>query len=373
MEKKLLSICIPTWNRKEKLGKLLRSIEENIPGMEGGVEVCISDNGSTDGTVEYIKNRAKEFRFENRLFPGEKNEGFDRNVLRVLMMGSGEWLWIIGDDDRIADGGLKKVYGFLEGLPEEAAVAYGPGRGGGGRGDGMLMHGAETLVERPGGFISSILVRKSALCSLERKKMEAGIGTFYMHCWLLRLIGIRNPECKVAEFRKPIIIPERSLRGEKGGVPGGSGTFGTTLSRELWYAGALIYQYSQFIWQNIAEKELWVKYLPFATRKLLGSAFFPVFEMMCEKEFREKTALERIPAGFFLKTFGPMGPAYFVFRSAISAMPRRANGFLFRRVLWCNEKLKITRESRYSFWKEFWGCIPNPAESHGAGPRNSLK
>ncbi|EBH2219729.1 glycosyltransferase, partial [Salmonella enterica] len=47
----LISFCIPTYNRKEYLEELLNSIN-NQEKFNLDIEICISDNASTDGTEE---------------------------------------------------------------------------------------------------------------------------------------------------------------------------------------------------------------------------------------------------------------------------------------------------------------------------------
>ncbi|EDQ3425490.1 glycosyltransferase family 2 protein, partial [Salmonella enterica subsp. enterica serovar 4,[5],12:i:-] len=49
----LISFCIPTYNRKEYLEELLNSIN-NQEKFNLDIEICISDNASTDGTEEMI-------------------------------------------------------------------------------------------------------------------------------------------------------------------------------------------------------------------------------------------------------------------------------------------------------------------------------
>ena len=55
---KLLSICIPTFNRANLLNNLLNSID--IANIDASiVEVCISDNNSTDNTKEKVITKTK--------------------------------------------------------------------------------------------------------------------------------------------------------------------------------------------------------------------------------------------------------------------------------------------------------------------------
>ena len=49
----LLSICIPTYNRRDFLETCLRSVVEELERHpDTSIEVVVSDNASTDGTRE---------------------------------------------------------------------------------------------------------------------------------------------------------------------------------------------------------------------------------------------------------------------------------------------------------------------------------
>jgi abequosyltransferase len=93
----LLSICIPTFNRVEYLPCLLDSIVEQ---HNNNFEICISDNASSDGTKECVQEYQKSYSFINYA-RNNKNLGFDRNILKVVSMAKGKYVWIIGDDDKI--------------------------------------------------------------------------------------------------------------------------------------------------------------------------------------------------------------------------------------------------------------------------------
>ena len=109
MQKPLLSICIPTYNRSIYLNKALDSIFSQIntdEEIKNLVEVVISDNASTDDTNTIVK---KYIESGNKITytRNEKNVGFDLNVLNVVTCASGDYCWYLGDDDMIVEGGIK--------------------------------------------------------------------------------------------------------------------------------------------------------------------------------------------------------------------------------------------------------------------------
>jgi len=110
--KPFLSICIPTWNRCDALGRQLRFLLKEVSGLDS-VEVCVSDNGSTDRTREILiswKDRFERFQFQSL----SSNLGYDRNVVEVARMASGEYIWLLSDDDILISGSVKKILGYLE-------------------------------------------------------------------------------------------------------------------------------------------------------------------------------------------------------------------------------------------------------------------
>ena len=104
-----LSICIPTWNRSKFLQKNLSILSSQIETDRLGdqVEVCISDNGSTDDTPSVIGRIVDEnpnLRFALHRF--SKNQGFSVNMDAAVRIASGEFVFLLGDDDIFATRGV---------------------------------------------------------------------------------------------------------------------------------------------------------------------------------------------------------------------------------------------------------------------------
>lgn len=84
------SVVIPTWNGKHHLEANLRSVVEAMAGNPDN-EVIVVENGSSDGTVEYLQEAFPTVRVlaleENLGFGGGSNAGFEaaRNDIVVLL------------------------------------------------------------------------------------------------------------------------------------------------------------------------------------------------------------------------------------------------------------------------------------------------
>lgn len=93
----LLSVCIPTFNRLQFLKEALENL---LPQAEMcGVEVCVSDNHSIDGTAQFLEDIASQHSSVLRYVIQPKNIGLDQNMQAVITMGSGRYIYPIGDDD----------------------------------------------------------------------------------------------------------------------------------------------------------------------------------------------------------------------------------------------------------------------------------
>lgn len=95
----LLSICIPTYNRRERLLDCLNSIlvSSSLCRDDFKFEICISDNNSNYDINEIIKNFEKKLSI--KLNKNSKNLGFANNAIKCIEMAKGEYTWLIGDDD----------------------------------------------------------------------------------------------------------------------------------------------------------------------------------------------------------------------------------------------------------------------------------
>ena len=90
----LISICIPTYDRPEKLLNCINSLSLQT---KKNFEVCISDNCSKVNIKKLIQPFKKKLNIKFK--KNNKNLGFAVNLLKVSKMASGEFIWFLGDDD----------------------------------------------------------------------------------------------------------------------------------------------------------------------------------------------------------------------------------------------------------------------------------
>lgn len=111
---KLLSVCIPTFNRAEKLDRLLGWLQEQVRGVESEVEICISSNGSTDNTAQVVAKWKRVLPIVYQRNP--RNRGSDFNELAIMKMANGRFCWLVGDDDQPLPGAVKTLLKDIKSL-----------------------------------------------------------------------------------------------------------------------------------------------------------------------------------------------------------------------------------------------------------------
>lgn len=106
-----LSICIPTYNRKNYLKQCLEIMLPQADKFQ--IPIFISDNASEDGTEKMIKNISSKYPllFYKRR---EKNAGIDVNMLDVINLSHSKYAWWFGDDDILVDGGIQYLLEMLD-------------------------------------------------------------------------------------------------------------------------------------------------------------------------------------------------------------------------------------------------------------------
>lgn len=115
MNRPLLSICIPTYNRAKYLPECLDSIvsEFKNESLRNNIEIVIADNASTDNTGDIVREYQKKY--SNIVyFANEKNIGFDRSFARLIEKSTGVYCLSIGDDDAFFDGAIPLVMKRIE-------------------------------------------------------------------------------------------------------------------------------------------------------------------------------------------------------------------------------------------------------------------
>lgn len=121
LDRPLLSICVTTYNRAAWLGHSLPRILELVRPYRDVVEVLVCDNAATDDTPAVLTAIAQTESFASYRNP--ENVGMLGNMGATVRRATGEYIWLIGDDDILVEGVIENI---LEGIVEhpDAEMVY---------------------------------------------------------------------------------------------------------------------------------------------------------------------------------------------------------------------------------------------------------
>lgn len=115
MSPPLLSICIPTLNRSGLLAGFLENMRKECAAFLDRIEIVVSDNASTDDTKLIVQDNTLPITYGRQ----DTTVGFTKNLLyAAATLASGEYTWIIGDDDMILPGGVERVLASIAAAPD---------------------------------------------------------------------------------------------------------------------------------------------------------------------------------------------------------------------------------------------------------------
>ena len=112
-----LSVIILCWNDLQVIGDCLQSIYAGTHSTE--FEVIVSDNGSSDGSVEYIRSHFPQV----HIIENGRNLRFAKGNNVGIRASQGEYILILNPDTIIHDGALDKMVVFADQHPEAGALS----------------------------------------------------------------------------------------------------------------------------------------------------------------------------------------------------------------------------------------------------------
>lgn len=115
MEKPLVSICIPTFNRAPFLKECLESITQQFsnPELRNQVDIFILDNQSSDNTKEIVKPFVERFSNLKFIIDSEPRKIIP-GIIKVASLADGEYVWVFSDDDLQAPEALSVLINFIK-------------------------------------------------------------------------------------------------------------------------------------------------------------------------------------------------------------------------------------------------------------------
>ena len=116
----LLSVCVRTHNQKQFIREAIDSVLRQHTTFL--FEIIVSDDASSDGTIEILKDYHATYPDKVRILLSEKNIGGPENLKRVIKASNAKYITCLDGDDFYTDEyKLQKQVDFLKTHPEYAA------------------------------------------------------------------------------------------------------------------------------------------------------------------------------------------------------------------------------------------------------------
>jgi GT2 family glycosyltransferase len=111
-----VAVVILNWNGKKHLREFLPSV---LASTWPNMDVIVGDNGSTDGSVEFLKQDFPSV----RVIQNDKNYGFTGGYNRVLEQVEADYFVLLNSDVEVHNGWIEPVIAMMENDPSIAAAA----------------------------------------------------------------------------------------------------------------------------------------------------------------------------------------------------------------------------------------------------------
>lgn len=114
--KPILTISIPTFNRAELLRNFLPILLEDASQQGDDIEIIVSDNCSTDKTNEVLIELGEKYKFIHHR--QAESIGVKNVIFAADNLAKGEFCWIIGDDDIVPPGTIRRILNLVNENPD---------------------------------------------------------------------------------------------------------------------------------------------------------------------------------------------------------------------------------------------------------------
>lgn len=117
-EETLVSVVIVSWNGRQHLERCLPTLARSLVLVPGKCEVFVVDNGSTDGTLEYLRDKHPDI----HVVSNDTNVGFGAANNQAFARASGRYVATLNNDTEVDERWLAELVGAIEREPDVGSV-----------------------------------------------------------------------------------------------------------------------------------------------------------------------------------------------------------------------------------------------------------
>src|ERR1700751_2168111 len=102
-----VAVVILNWNGKKHLGEFLPSV---LASTWPNLDIVVGDNGSTDGSVEFLRQRFPSV----KIIQNDQNYGFTGGYNRILEKVDADYFILLNSDVEVHKRWVKGVFSLIE-------------------------------------------------------------------------------------------------------------------------------------------------------------------------------------------------------------------------------------------------------------------
>ena len=205
-----ISIAMTTFNGSKYLHQQLSSflIQDYLPD-----ELIICDDGSSDNTMEILKEFSESAPFSVKIFKNKTNLGFTKNFEKTIKNCSGDIILLSDQDDKWFSNKISSIIDFFKNNPTFSLVIHDAEI----VDDEMKYHGANTLRQALVGYGNDDVYITGALSAMKKEIVNYALPfpqNLVGHDGWIHDVG------KILDLRKVINVPLGIIRRHQNNTSG---------------------------------------------------------------------------------------------------------------------------------------------------------
>lgn len=116
----VISVIIVSYNTKDLTLKCIDSVFSSQGSLD--LEVIVVDNGSSDGSLEELRDLLKSKSGKLKLIENGQNLGFSKANNQGIKEARGKYILLLNSDTIVKDDSLNKLVGFAEKTPDAGVI-----------------------------------------------------------------------------------------------------------------------------------------------------------------------------------------------------------------------------------------------------------
>ena len=180
----LLTIAIPTYNRNEIL---LQNLSKLLPQIHSDIRVVIYDNCSAVPVEETLRVLNPQFRSKIDVVRNRVNVGMTGNILKCFEGCDTEWLWILGDDDRVEDNAINIIFQDIRSNSNTELITYAWDEPSLNRKNDVIVEGCRPLLDKIESF-GVLLFLSTSIYNMRKVEKNIAFASFFQSSYAPHLV-----------------------------------------------------------------------------------------------------------------------------------------------------------------------------------------